>query len=198
MFYIDQLRTPSFPIGLVKTESGFIVRSVETGLGRWTLMVAVISVDAYPFFGFLRSDVSPWRYRNRCFLVALCCGVVTFLVVWIFLRSMGIICYGRWVLSVCHKHYFKDWCLMNSQPTFLFLTYVNLKFVSTIFYQFFIFSPNDSPLKTTKNVFYFIWKALFVLKIFNFLWFFPFLSTLSKFKRTNGNGIIYDVMNWHA
>ena len=48
MFYIDQLRTPSFPIGLVKTESGFIVRSVETGLGRWTLAVAVISVDAYP------------------------------------------------------------------------------------------------------------------------------------------------------
>ena len=33
MFYIDQLRTPSFPIGLVKTESGFIVRSVGTGLG---------------------------------------------------------------------------------------------------------------------------------------------------------------------
>ena len=27
-------RTPSFPIGLFKTESGFIVRSVETGLGR--------------------------------------------------------------------------------------------------------------------------------------------------------------------
>ena len=24
----------TFPIGLVKTESGFIVRSVETGLGR--------------------------------------------------------------------------------------------------------------------------------------------------------------------
>ena len=32
--YIDQLRTPYFPIGLVKIESGFIVRSVETGLGR--------------------------------------------------------------------------------------------------------------------------------------------------------------------
>ena len=30
MLYIDQLRTPSFPIGLVKPESGFIVRSVET------------------------------------------------------------------------------------------------------------------------------------------------------------------------
>ena len=25
---------PSFPVGLVKTESGFIVRLVETGLGR--------------------------------------------------------------------------------------------------------------------------------------------------------------------
>ena len=32
--YIDQLCIPSFPIGLVKTESGFIVRSVETGLWR--------------------------------------------------------------------------------------------------------------------------------------------------------------------
>ena len=32
--FIDQLRTPSFPIGLIKTESGFIVRSVKAGLGR--------------------------------------------------------------------------------------------------------------------------------------------------------------------
>ena len=52
MFYIDQLRTPSFPIGLVETESAFIVISVETGLGRWTLAVAVISVDADPFLAF--------------------------------------------------------------------------------------------------------------------------------------------------
>ena len=34
MYYIDQLHTPSFPIDLVKTESGFVVRSVETGSGR--------------------------------------------------------------------------------------------------------------------------------------------------------------------
>ena len=33
VFYIDQLGTPSFPIGLVKIESGFNVISVETGLG---------------------------------------------------------------------------------------------------------------------------------------------------------------------
>ena len=52
MFYVDQLRTLSFPIGLVKTESGFIVRSVETGLGRSKLVVAVISVGAYPFLAF--------------------------------------------------------------------------------------------------------------------------------------------------
>ena len=52
MLYIDQLRTPSFPIGLVKFESRFIVRSVETGLGRGMLVVAVISVDAYPFLAF--------------------------------------------------------------------------------------------------------------------------------------------------
>ena len=51
-YYIDQPRTPSFPIGLVKTKSDFIVGSVETGLGKWTLVVAVISVDAYPFFAF--------------------------------------------------------------------------------------------------------------------------------------------------
>ena len=39
-------------IGLVKTESGFIVRSVETGLRRSTLVVAVIIADAYPFLAF--------------------------------------------------------------------------------------------------------------------------------------------------
>ena len=30
------------------------------------------------------------------------------------------------------------------------------KLVSAIFYQIFIFLPNDSPLKTMKNVFYLI------------------------------------------
>ena len=51
-YYIDQPCTPSFPIVLVQTESDFIVRSVETGLGRWTMVVAVISADAYPFLAF--------------------------------------------------------------------------------------------------------------------------------------------------
>ena len=52
--------------------------------------------------------------------------VFLFPVVWIFLRSLGVICYDRWFLSESHKNYFKDWCLMNSKPTFLFLTDLNL------------------------------------------------------------------------
>ena len=52
MFYIDQLQNPSFPVGLVKTESDIIGRSFETGLERWTLVVPVMSVDAYPFLAF--------------------------------------------------------------------------------------------------------------------------------------------------
>ena len=48
-YYIDQPRTPCFSIGLIETESDFFVRLVETGLGRWTLVAAVISVDAYRF-----------------------------------------------------------------------------------------------------------------------------------------------------
>ena len=55
-YYIDQPRNPSFPIGLVKTKSGFTVRSVETALGRGTLLVSAIIVDAYPFLTF--SDLS--------------------------------------------------------------------------------------------------------------------------------------------
>ena len=44
----------------------------------------------------------------------------------------------------------------------------------------FYFSPNDIPSKTMKNVFYFIKKALFVLKIFKVLYFrFPLFFSLS-------------------
>ena len=75
---------------------------------------------------------------------------------------------------------------------------ITLNLVSVIFIKFLFFSPNDSPSKSMKNAFYFIEKALFVLKIFNFLYFFPFLSTLSRHKSTSGSGIIYDVMNWLA
>ena len=48
-YYIDQSRTPSFPIEFVKTESDFIVRSVETD---GSCVVAVISLDTYSFLAF--------------------------------------------------------------------------------------------------------------------------------------------------
>ena len=87
---------------------------------------------------------------------------------------------------------------MNSQPTFLFLTYLNLKFVSAIFYQIFIFSPNDSPLKTTKNVFLFHLKSSFHSRDIQFFVIFSLPLHTSQIKRTNGSGIIYDAMNCHA
>ena len=45
------------------------------------------------------------------------------------------------------------WLAMtDEQPLFATL----LKLVFTIFYQIFVFSSNDRPSKTMKNVFYFI------------------------------------------
>ena len=50
---------------MIKTKSDFIVRSFETGLERWTLVVAVINVNAY-FFGFISDLISHrlevWKY----------------------------------------------------------------------------------------------------------------------------------------
>ena len=51
-YYINLPRTASFTIGLLKTKSDFILRSVETSLERQALVVAVISVDDYPFLAF--------------------------------------------------------------------------------------------------------------------------------------------------
>ena len=49
-----------------------------------------------------------------------------FPVLWISLRSLGVICYDRWLLSEGHKNYFKDWFLMNSRSTFLFFNLFKL------------------------------------------------------------------------
>ena len=46
-------------------------------------------------------------------------------------------------------------CLHNQLISVYYIV-TKLKLVSAIFYQIFIFSPNDSPLKTMKNVVYFI------------------------------------------
>ena len=52
LYYTNQLHTPYYHTGLVKTESDFTVGSVKICLGRLMLVVAVISVDAYPFLAF--------------------------------------------------------------------------------------------------------------------------------------------------
>ena len=49
-YYIDQPHTQFFSTGLVKTESDFTVRSAETSLRIWTLVVEMISVGAYLFW----------------------------------------------------------------------------------------------------------------------------------------------------
>ena len=54
-------------------------------------------------------------------------------------------------------------------PGMLKEAFKTLNLVSAIFYQIFVFPPNDSPSKTMKYVFYFIKKALFVLEIFKLL-----------------------------
>ena len=53
---------------------------------------------------------------------------------------------------------------------------------------------NESPLKMTKNVFYFILKALFVLKIFKFLS--SLFSTAEKLTTLEKKFKIYDVAAW--
>ena len=50
------------------------------------------------------------------------CHVQQFLVVWIFSRSLGVICYDKLLLSEDRKNYFKNQCLMCSQSTFPILT----------------------------------------------------------------------------
>ena len=49
----------------------------------------------------------------------------------IFLRFLGVICYDRWVLN--EGHYFTDCCLVNSQPTVLFLRVVFATFLLVCF-----------------------------------------------------------------
>ena len=60
-----------------------------------------------------------------------------------------------------------------------------LKLVFTIFYQIFVFSPNDSLSKTLKNVFLIHLKGFFHSQNIQIFEIFPFLSTRSRFKRTN-------------
>ena len=50
-YYIDQPRTPILSYWVNKNWI-WIIRSVETDFGRWTLVVAIINVDTYHFLVF--------------------------------------------------------------------------------------------------------------------------------------------------
>ena len=118
---------------------------------------------ALSIFGFLRPDLSPWGYGNRCFLVALCHLIGRRLNLEVAIKTLlhqqvkitAVVLMPSSCMDVCRysyfwwceyfwcpwlsldmtneflvtitKKFFKDWCLVNSQPTFLFLTYLNLK-----------------------------------------------------------------------
>ena len=91
----------------------------------------------------------------------------------------------------------------NQQGVRLLLSQIRVKTASIkacfrYFFKFLFFTKWYIPSKIKKIFFCCIKKALFVLEIFKFLPFFPFLSTISGFKRTNGKGIIYDALNWPA
>ena len=155
-YYIKQSCTMSYPIRLVETESDLIVRSVENGLGRWALVVAVkvlmlILFQLSQTWIFVlriqeemfsscpvpsdsketklessRHELSPSTGKNTGAVLTPCCcwkcvPIQLFTVMWIISRSLSVIWYNRWVLSEGLKVYFKDWCLLNSQPNFLFL-----------------------------------------------------------------------------
>ena len=72
-------------------------------------------------------------------------------------------------------------CTVNYlQKVSICIIYYIFKACVCYFLPNFYFSPNDIPSKTMKNVFYFIKKALFVLKIFKFLYFrLPLFFSLS-------------------
>ena len=60
----------------------------------------------------------------KSFMDTLRVSLQLFLVLWIFLKSLGVIFCNRWVFSRGHTNYFNNWCLMNLQPTFLILTHM--------------------------------------------------------------------------
>ena len=82
----------------------------------------------------------------------------------------------------------------------MFFTIGVLKACVRYFLTNFYLSPKDSPSKTTKDIFYFIWTALFVLEIFKFLHFhlplFFFFCVSHCFRAWSKINLkVYDIIN---
>ena len=76
-------------------------------------------------------SVFPSASKNTGVVLVPCCAwkCVLTAIFWCCVYFWGpwmSVCYGRCVHSEGRQNYFKDWCHMYSQPTFLFLTYFYL------------------------------------------------------------------------
>ena len=81
----------------------------------------------------------------------------------------------------------------------VFVIVLTVQSLCPLFFIEFLFFYHVIALQKLWKMFSFSSKKLFsFLRYSNLSWFFLFLSTLSGFKRTNGSGIIYDVMSWLA
>ena len=87
-----------------------------------------------------------------------------------------------------HFHFFQ--ILIFENPVFL-------KFVSAIFIKF-LFFHQMIALQNLWKMFFISSKKLFSFSRYSTFCIVPFLSTFSRFQRTSGSGIVYDVMNWLA
>ena len=67
-----------------------------------------------------------------------------------------------------------------------------------LFFIKFLFFHHMVPFKNYEKCFLFHLKMYFRSRDIQIFVIFSFLSTLSRFKRTNESGIIYNVMNWLA
>ena len=77
-------------------------------------------------------------------------------------------------ISIYHaQHCFTCWhiVILHNMDSYLDLCPLNLKPDSHLPIKIIFVCVNESPLKIMKNAFYFILKALFILKIFKFLCF---------------------------
>ena len=76
------------------------------------LVVTVISVDAYPFLASQTWNVT-WRYRNRCFLLALCRLIVRRRNLYVETisagKNTGVVLVPCFFMEVCPYSYFQ-WC----------------------------------------------------------------------------------------
>ena len=91
----------------------------------------------------LIQNINSTVYRKN----ACCLGLLVFLKTWVVVQFWH--CGGPWFFP-------RVVATMISKQFVNLGIIIYLKVVSAIFYQIFIFSPNGRPLKTMKNVFYFI------------------------------------------